>query len=230
MAIRFTGRDSGQLVNTATGKPHDWDDPVIHRGFSKLVGGGYSVRLSVGGKQLNIGIRYSQADAAALYDLAVWKFAPKMSRKPKLNFPDEFEFTNQDMVDRECPRLNELYLETPYLSLRDEAIAESHGVESLRLRALKGEVAAPTRNLSSFNSALSHLKSLRGHLLVASGELESQRFGLAYLHKLSKADGLWQDMTAELGDLCARIQQIESSMEEQRAYYQKLADDPSNAI
>lgn len=230
MAIKFTGSNIRALLNRDTGLPLDWDDEVLHRGFSKLVGGGYSVRISVGGKQLNIGIRYSQADAAALYDLACWKFAPKMSRKPKLNFPEEFEYTSQDMVDREHPRLNALYLETPFLSLRDEAIANSGDEESLRLRAFKGEVAAPTRNLSAFNAALAMLKGLRGSMLTHQATLTRERMGLAYLHKLSQTDTLWNALVDDLGDMGARIQAVEQSMETQRAFYQKLADNPANAV
>src|SRR6185369_16323556 len=80
--------------------PIDWHERTLWRGFARNeLNRQYIVRVSAQGKQHFVAMADCQEQAAMLYDLALWKLAPKLTRKLKLNFPDDFSFITQEKVD-----------------------------------------------------------------------------------------------------------------------------------
>lgn len=206
------------LVNE-DGVPKDWDQPDVGHGYSrhnKLKH--YVVRLSVAGKQHCIGVAYSQERARRLYDLAVWKLAPKATRKLKPNDVEAFGFITQEAIDRECPRLNKIFKLVPALADTDESEQE------LRERVLSGRVKqVSTRGLAEYNSAILFLRGFRAEIMQQQRRSALRRLKLPFLPKLAQAGGLWNTLDENLRGLEGNLLELEQSLESQRAYYQKLA-------
>jgi hypothetical protein len=185
------------------------------------VGRRYDVRLSVAGKQHHIACASTQPEGAKLYDLALWKLGPKMTRKLEPNFLDDFSFITQDMVDRLCPRLNALYEDLPFASLADESRDEN----DLREERLSGKAATLQRGLADYNDVLLFLKRGRVGLLELSRKWGSRRLKLRYIHKLPAVQSEMETMESLIENAIESVQKVEGLMESQRAYYQKLTNE-----
>ena len=70
-----------------------------------------------------------------LYDLALWKLAAFLSRKPKPNFPATFANITQADVDRLCPNLNQVYAEVAAIARLDESLTERERREAALTRS-----------------------------------------------------------------------------------------------
>lgn len=209
-------------MSKALAFPDDWEQTIVHRGFSRVpTNKAYAVRLSVGGKQVFVSSEITQKDAGKTYDIALWKLCPKIGRKPEPNFPDEFEFITQDMVDRVCPRLNKLYAEAPYLELSDESIPE----DKLRERQLTGQSRrrAPVA-LLGYNEYILDVRRQRSNLLALRVKLEAGSIQLENLHKLAEVTSVLSQIQLLLGSTEEQIKKLEASLESQRPYYQKLVE------
>ncbi len=203
--------------------PDDWEQPITKCGFSKSESNkGYQVRVSAGGKQLYVALAITQDEAAALYDLALWKLAPKLSKRPTPNFPEDFPFLNQAQVDRDCPRLNQLYADTPFLKSTDEFIDEA----ALRAAALAGPAKRRcSRAMSQYDDFVRDLRRNRIALVEMRNKLELSQLKLPWLRKLAEAPVVVTGIDDALKRIEEHFKLAESSLENQRPYYEKQSID-----
>lgn len=151
------GRPKSLFLN---GESTDWHLNLGHHGFVRDVKyQAYRVKLSVLGKQFEIGVTKTQHEAARLYDAAVWRLLPFTSVRAKPNFPDDFDKITQQDVDNRCPYANKLFAECA------EHIEQSGAtVESLRklreqsVKAPKFEFASDARN--DYSSLVKHFQDV----------------------------------------------------------------------
>ncbi len=181
----------------------------------------YVVRFSIWGKQIFVGNAITQQAAGRLYDLALWKFLPKMPRMKASNFPDDFAFITQRRIDEEAPRLNDLYASFPFQSPADATVDEDTLRESL-MDGSRTPNVIPSRNLTSYNNALHKLKRLR-LLLEGNNKLDDVRLSMPHVHKLPSVTDGFTASAATFALLIEQLRATEASMEAQRAYYQKIA-------
>lgn len=209
-------------IQRADGMPADWDNEITFRGVSRATASGhYVVKLTVSGTQFFLGNAYSQKTAAKLYDYAVWKFAGKMSRAMRVNFPESFSDITQADIDRDCPRLNELYLKIPFVSASDSAIAESE-LRAARLTQEKFVSPPPgAEGKDYYLVVLARLKRLR---LQSSENFERVTDWHSKLGLLKVPD-IYNRLAAvstHYAALTKEIQDLEASMESQHSFYRKV--------
>lgn len=205
------------------GVPTDWHQDITFSGITRSKRmKAYVVRLTVAGSQLFIGQAYSQTIAARLYDLALWKFAAKFLRPMHVNFPDEFPHITQEVIDRDCPRLNELYQTTPFLRLADEQVEES---ELRHARIANGFIApndfksATTRNV--YTTILLRHKRRRVEVTDLFTGVERDRLRLK-LNKLPDLESKFREVETVLAAASKKLLALEGAMESQQEYYERL--------
>lgn len=198
--------------------PVDWDTPITLRGFSQHARSkAYAVRLSVAGKQHCIGYRHTQKESAELYDLALWKLAPKMDRRIQPNFPDEFQYITAVKVDAECPKLNELYESLPFQLPGDEALDE----EDLRDRSFSARGKARMQGVTRYDATHEAVRRHRAGLALPLLKFEAQHEALLFerLRKVPAVNNLMQEAAAAARRYVELLTQLEAAMAANRAYY-----------
>lgn len=205
------------------GVPLDWHNVITAKGLSKneklkL----YVVRLSIGGKQFFLGNAYSHAVGARLYDLALWKFAGKLTRAHKPNEPDAFGDISQADIDNEAPRFNTLYAKIPFLCSEDESLTE----DQLRGSRLLGNQLVESRTVLSgetYSTVIGRLKRLRlklteefEHVTAWHGKLGNT------IIKLPSVTDQFEVLERQLAEVAKTVTLLETSMEAQQEYYRKV--------
>lgn len=202
--------------------PADWDEPIRFRGYSRnTVNKSWMVRLGINGKQEFIGLANSQEQAARLYDLALWRLAPKLRQRIKPNFPDDFTFINHDKVTRTCPRLDKIFFSLPYVRTDDDRRDEDE-LRTALLAGSRSDCHSFCPAVANFEHNIIELKKLRTRLEGFAVNLELAELKTPLFHKLAVAPVLWGEVQASLRQTAGMIERLEASMEHQREYFVKM--------
>ena len=219
---RLHGAESSDALD-GDGWPKDWKQPIQWRGIShNVTNRRYLVRVGANSRQYSIAAVCSQHYGASLYDLALWKLCPKLGRRIKPNFPESFDEICQLDVDEQCPRLNSLFAELPWLSMADESLGEA-GVRAriLNLNPLPS-IQQRDRTNRQFLDCMYNRKKFRALIETELIHSESERSTLAMIHKLPAIVELFQSLEESLRESAGLSKQLEELMEKSATYYSKL--------
>ena len=206
--------------------PADWDNSPIPNGVTKNVAARcYNVRISVAGKQLHVATSSHQSIAANLYDLALWKLCPKMTKHLEPNYPEYFSLVTQRSVESNCPRLNKLYARLPFVREGDRNLDE----DTLRELVLAGrnQPEQTDSQMHDYDKTIEFLRRAVVELADIEVKLANRTSKITKLNKLAEAPIIHSDLRSFLGQVRRHTERFGLSLERQRIYYQKLIDTQS---
>lgn len=210
---------SSHLLVQPDGFPLDWNNEIQLKGFSRnKANKSYVSKISVAHRQWYLGETHSQRNAAQLYDLAVWKFAPKMTRHLRPNFPEDFSFITQEFVTRAVPRLDRLYDMIPFLQPDDASVPE----ETLRERALNRKTVTKPKGLGPIDELLLRNRASRSHIESEGAALLKMRGRMPLISKIPEVQASFQKVLSLIAQLSDAVGETEAALLRNRQYYLSL--------
>ncbi len=206
-----------------SGYPKDWHQDITAHGVCRhKVSRRYVAKMSVGGVQVTLGSTTSQAKAATLYDLGLWKLAAVLGRVLKPNNRESFLTFTQADVDTNCPKLNALYNERAALKGFKDDITERERREAALVAPVDVVVESKTdRTMWAYDALASTVAKHRAANFKTDLALMKQRPCV----NLTKLPGLQEqlDTLAELVTLTeACVSKLGISLSSHRPYVEKL--------
>jgi hypothetical protein len=197
--------------------PADWALQTGWHGYARNKRAtGYDVRISVGGRQVHVGVRHSQSEAARLYDLAAWKLCPKISRRVKPNDETFFSAITDELVQKEAPNLLEIYARLGFLNMDDGGKSEAE----LRARHLEQTGTAARTAEQDYDFAVASVQRGQVEVLELAQTLSRRtaKLGRAF-RKLAGAPNMLRTALTELEQVARSLDMVQYSMKTQREYY-----------